>query len=307
MNLTHHLFPDCILTGCDASTRDDLLARQVGAIHAYFTRKGLPCPAPADMLREVVERENQQSTCLGEGIAVPHARLDGLASIGLSVAILPRPVTFINGEPRAVSISILVIAPLENPNLVLKIWGAFIRLLRAPGVKDRLLAAATPEDACAYLRTQNLALELSLTARELMLRPAFTIHPETPIRETTFLMNKHREVATAVVDAQGVLLGEITSDGVFHYGMPEFFTQLQSVSFVRHFNPLEKYFDKEADLTAGDLLSKECARVPPTATLIEVIFQLTVKNHSKVYVVDTAGKLLGVIGRLSVLDRAINF
>lgn len=307
MNLTQYLFPDCILTDCAAGSRAELLSLQVSAIHRHLAGKGMPCPAPEEMLREVTERENQQSTCLGEGIAVPHARMEGLSTIGLSVAVLPRPVSFESGERRDVSISILVIAPVERPNLVLKIWGAFIRLLRTPGVRDQLAAARTPQEACTLLRGHNLALEISLTARDMMIRPPFQVRPETPLRQVCFLMNKHHEVATAVVDEGGQLLGEITSDRIFQYGMPEFFTQLQSVSFVRHFNPLEKYFEEEASLTAATLMTDGFATVRPEATLIEVIFLITVKNHTKVYVTDASGKLLGVIGRLTVLDRAINF
>ena len=307
MNLTQYLFPDCILTDCAAGSRAELLSLQVSAIHRHLAGKGMPCPAPEEMLREVTERENQQSTCLGEGIAVPHARMEGLSTIGLSVAVLPRPVSFESGERRDVSISILVIAPVERPNLVLKIWGAFIRLLRTQGVRDQLAAARTPQEACTLLRGHNLALEISLTARDMMIRPPFQVRPDTPLRQVCFLMNKHHEVATAVVDEGGQLLGEITSDRIFQYGMPEFFTQLQSVSFVRHFNPLEKYFEEEASLTAATLMTDGFATVRPEATLIEVIFLITVKNHTKVYVTDASGKLLGVIGRLTVLDRAINF
>ena len=307
MNLTQYLCPDCILTGCAAGSRDELLSLQIAAIHRHLTGQALPCPAPEDMLREVSSRENQQSTCLGEGIAVPHARMEGLSTIGLSVAVLARRVPFNGDERHEVDVSIMVIAPVEQPNLVLKIWGAFIRLLRTPGVRDQLAAARTPQEACDLLRAQNLALEISLTARDLMIRPPFRVHPETPLRQVCFLMNKHREVATAVVDESGRLLGEITSDRIFQYGMPEFFTQLQSVSFVRHFNPLEKYFAEESSLTAAALMTGGFAAVRPEATLIEVIFLITVKNHTKVYVTDPAGKLLGVIGRLTVLDRAINF
>ena len=109
-----------------------------------------------------------------------------------------------------------------------------------------------------------------------------------------------------VLDEAGNLVGEITSDLLFQYGMPDFFKQLQSVSFVKNFNPLEKFFANQAEMTAADLMTNDYAVVECQNTLIEVIFLLTVKQHAKVYVTD-AGKLVGVIGRLAVLDRAINF
>ena len=53
-------------------------------------------------------------------------------------------------------------------------------------------------------------------------------------------------------------------------------------------------------------MSQDYAWVPPDGTLIEIIYQLTVKKRTKVYVIDQ-GKLVGVIGRMNVLDRAVNF
>ncbi|MFO1530972.1 MAG: PTS sugar transporter subunit IIA [Kiritimatiellia bacterium] len=70
------------------------------------------------------------------GLAVPHARMDNLSTLGLSVAVLPTPVAFDGVEEKDVTLSVLVLAPLHDPNLVLKIWGAFIRLFRSPGFKE---------------------------------------------------------------------------------------------------------------------------------------------------------------------------
>jgi hypothetical protein len=54
-------------------------------------------------------------------------------------------------------------------------------------------------------------------------------------------------------------------------------------------------------------MSTDVAALPPSATLIEVIFQLSVKKRLKVFITKPDGTLMGVIDRLAVLDRAINF
>jgi len=156
------------------------------------------------------------------------------------------------------------------------------------------------------MQQQDLNLEFTLTAADIMKSPFFKVHPGDPLPRITHNMAHFREPATAVVDEEGNMVGEITSDIVFQFGMPDFFKQLKSVSFVRNFNPLEKYFAVETDKVAADLMSQDYASVPPSGTLIEIIFQLTVKKRTKVYVVDQ-GKLVGVIGRMNVLDRAVNF
>ncbi|MFO1523272.1 MAG: PTS sugar transporter subunit IIA [Kiritimatiellia bacterium] len=150
MNLAHHLFPECILTGFAASSRDELLARQVDLVHARLRSKGIPSPPPGEMLQSVLARENLQSTCLGEGLAVPHARMDNLSTLGLSVAVLPTPVAFDGAEEKDVTLSVLVLAPLHDPNLVLKIWGAFIRLFRSPGFKESAARGPDPRGSLRH-------------------------------------------------------------------------------------------------------------------------------------------------------------
>jgi PTS system nitrogen regulatory IIA component len=306
MNLLHHLPPSCIWTDLEPENREDLLRRQAEGVCARLAGYGPGTPGVDQVLDAIREREHAQGPQIAEGVAIPHLRLEGLPALGLGLALLRRPLTFAEDLPPA-RISLLVLAPAEQPHLVLKIWGAFMRLFADEGLRAALLEAKTPEAALDLLRERRVTLDLSVTARELMVPPYFTIHPSTPVREVTRLMHRHREPAVAVVDENGVLVGEINGDDLFQYGMPEFFRQLQSVSFVRHFNPLERYFQEEARLAARDVLSTDLSAVPPEATLIEVIYELSVRHRTKVYVVDAERRLLGVIGRLSVIERAINF
>jgi CBS domain-containing protein len=56
-------------------------------------------------------------------------------------------------------------------------------------------------------------------------------------------------------------------------------------------------------LTVADVMTLPDAIVPPDATILEVVFLLSVKGHPKVYVVDDDRRLLGVIDRIRVLAR----
>ncbi|HQL95728.1 MAG TPA: CBS domain-containing protein, partial [Candidatus Hydrogenedentes bacterium] len=129
--------------------------------------------------------------------------------------------------------------------------------------------------------------------------------PETPLKEVTRIMNQHMLESVSVTDADGTLLGQITCDQLFKLGMPDFFTQLKSVSFIREFDPFEKYFQKETGALARDVMTADMATLPEEATLLEVVFELAVRRHPKIYVV-RAGKRVGVIDRSLVLDRVIN-
>lgn len=307
MNLLKFIDPACILTGVKAAGIEDLLSQQSAAIHRQLPATLQKEHTQASLLEMLLERENQQSTGLGNGILVPHARVSEFNHIGLSIAVLAEPMPYKCIDDQPVQLSCMVIAPAETPNIVIKIWSTLARLLNDPAVHQYFLHAPDAETIYAYLKNYDLNLELSITASDIMVKPRTTLQPDTSLQETTHRMFRFKEACLGVVDAEGKLIGQVTTDDVFQYGMPEFFTQLQSVSFVRNFNPLDKYFQNENNMTAAELMNPEVATLPPTATLIEVIFLLSVKKHLKVFVVNAGGTLLGVIDRLSVLDRAINF
>jgi len=111
--------------------------------------------------------------------------------------------------------------------------------------------------------------------------------------------------AISVVDRDETLLGQITCDDLFCFGLPDFFGQLKSVSFIRDYDPFEKYFKGDALRQAKDVMSTDYAALPETGTLLEIVFELAIRRHPKVYVVRD-GKRIGVIDRNRVLDKVIN-
>lgn len=307
MNLLKFILRDCILTGVEADGVGDLLRKQAEAIYRHTPDRYLEGHSLDELVEMLLERENKQSTGLGNGIMVPHARVPDFNHLGLSIAVLKDSMDYETIDGKPVRLSCMVIAPSETPNIVIKIWSTLTRLLNDPAVHSYFLHAEDADTIYQYLQTHDLNLDLSITASDIMMKPRVRLSPETTLQDVTYQMFKHKEACLAVLDNEGCMVGHITTDLVFEYGMPEFFRQLQSVSFVRNYNPLEKYFQHETKLHAKDIMRTNHVTLPPSATLIEVIFQLTVKKHLKVFITAPSGKLLGIIDRLAVLDRAINF
>ena len=144
-----------------------------------------------------------------------------------------------------------------------------------------------------------------LCARDIMREPLVRIYPETPLRDVTRMMLAHNLDAAGVVDHEDCLLGEITCDQLFLLGVPDFFRQLKSVSFISEFNPFERYFEQESNKTAGTVMSSRFCALPPQASVLEVVFEMAVHHHTKVHVVAN-GKRVGVIDRILVLDKILN-
>lgn len=97
------------------------------------------------LAQAVLKRESLASTGLGDGIAIPHARLAGLAR---SAAVFARSAGLdfgcLDGKPA--QILFLVVTPPHDEGAHVRVLAKISRLLSSEYLKERLLRAKTPEE-----------------------------------------------------------------------------------------------------------------------------------------------------------------
>jgi len=306
MDLIHHISPGQILTRCRPKDKWDLMARMLDGIAASSDFRAHSHISRAAAWKGLVAREQQQSTGIGQGFALPHARLEGFKGLGLALAFLAEDLDFAALDGKPIRMACMVLTPTSDPTLALKIYSRVGGLLADPATAGFLLGAESPDEAYRFLSEKKLQLEVVLTCKDIMRPPYFKVQRDTRLPELTRLMLQHREEATAVVEPDDTIVGEITCDALFQYGLPDFFNQLKSVSFISRFDPFEKYFEVEGNAVARDVMTPSPPTLPESATLLELVFALTVQKRPKVYVARD-GRLVGVIDRGTVLDRVVNF
>jgi PTS system nitrogen regulatory IIA component len=96
----------------------------------------------------LLQRERLGSTGIGEGIAIPHGKLPGLDRLFGLAARLEKPIDFdaLDGQP--VDILFLLLAPEDAGADHLKALSRIARVLRQPGLVDRV--RATRDAAALY-------------------------------------------------------------------------------------------------------------------------------------------------------------
>jgi nitrogen PTS system EIIA component len=99
-----------------------------------------------EVLGAVREREAGGSTGIGFGVAIPHARTARVPQLSLVCGVSPAPVPFdsIDGEP--VRLFFLIVGPQSSAGEHVKVLGRIARLVRQDHIRQRLVAAATPDD-----------------------------------------------------------------------------------------------------------------------------------------------------------------
>ena len=96
------------------------------------------------VLAALVQREKLGTTGIGEGVAVPHARLAGLPGLLGFFVRLAKPVDYDSLDEAPVDLVFLIVAPEDENAEQLKALAKIARLLRDPTLTARLRREGDP-------------------------------------------------------------------------------------------------------------------------------------------------------------------
>jgi mannitol/fructose-specific phosphotransferase system IIA component (Ntr-type) len=149
--------------GLGALTRPDLIFPDLPATDAQGVLRALAGRVAAqglvkngeELFQRLWEREQLGSTGIGQGVAIPHCKLKGLARGVVAVGLVPEGVGFgaVDGQP--VKVFFLVVSPAEVPAEHLQILAAISRWIRADRHAARLLALRDPAAVYDLLRDEG--------------------------------------------------------------------------------------------------------------------------------------------------------
>ncbi|MGB7285865.1 MAG: PTS IIA-like nitrogen regulatory protein PtsN [Salaquimonas sp.] len=98
-----------------------------------------------EIFQTLLEREKLGSTGVGNGIAIPHGKLPGLSKITGLVAFLDKPIDFDAMDDQPVDVVFLLLAPETGGADHLKALARVARVLREPGMLQKLRDANDPQ------------------------------------------------------------------------------------------------------------------------------------------------------------------
>ncbi len=99
----------------------------------------------------VLAREAVMSTGIGNGVAIPHVRIDGVSEPVIALGLSPSGVEFdaIDGDP--VRILVLFAMPRSANEAYLRALARTMLTLKTPGLIEQLLACTAPEQVVQLL------------------------------------------------------------------------------------------------------------------------------------------------------------
>jgi nitrogen PTS system EIIA component len=257
------------------------------------------------IIKALMEREEEQTTALGEGFAFPHARIEGLKKSYTLLAISKSGIDYSSLDKQPTYFFILNLVSDLQPNILLKTRAAISRFLSSKNTRKAILECNNIDEIWSHIEKSNIEISYDITARDIMQPQSFWISPDTFLKDAARKLHKHHIDSLPVLDQNNLLLGVISCHELFSYSMPDFFFNLHKISFIKHMDPFEKYFKVDKKISISTLMKTEnLPIIHPNATLMEIIFSMTVNHKSLLYVVDEQ-KLLGVLDRHTIIDKIL--
>ncbi|MDF1665667.1 MAG: PTS sugar transporter subunit IIA [Planctomycetota bacterium] len=132
-------------------TRNTLLSFLLEAVEVDLDEDEKGCFSRESALQALLNRERKSSTIVGEGIALPHARLACLKRTRLSLAVLSRGINFDPGTDQKVRIVALILAPEGDSNEHIHALAEIAARLNRDEIRAELIRATSSEDIATLL------------------------------------------------------------------------------------------------------------------------------------------------------------
>ena len=304
MKLSSYLDSRFIFSNLNAETKEDairqLIEKTAKADEAFRRQK-------RHIEELVLEREQSISTAMGEGLAIPHARVDGYDDIIVVVGILAREISCETAtkEPGTVKVLFLIVAQKTNNQLILQLMAGITKLAGNRELFNKICRETDPDVIYADIRKARIQMKAGITAEDIMETAIVPARLENTLGDIAKRLVVENLVGLPVVDEQGRFLGEITERELIQFGLPKYASVLKNVSFLTSSEPFENYFQHEHSVTVKELYRTDPMTSDKSASIMEISFIMVNKGNTRIYVVED-GRYLGMIVRSDIIKKVLH-
>jgi nitrogen PTS system EIIA component len=285
-----------ILVLPDDLGRDDALRLLIEHLHGAesIARCG-------DHLAAIIARENIESTVVGDGVALPHARLDDIDRPYVGIATSGAGIDFGNAEGR-VHLMMMALIPASQPGLYLQILHALAAVLSDKQAAAKLSVMQSADEIMRFFERDGLALPDYVCAADIMHKNLITLRDNDSLQTAIdcFISKELNEIP--VVDKDGDMIGVVSAGTLLHVCLPEYLTWMNDLSPIINFEPFTNVLRNEKQTWLADILREDYPSVQINEPAISVAATLLKQNAANCYVLD-GKKLKGAITLPNFLNK----
>lgn len=142
MNLLTVLRSESVATGTECTSPEAVLKTIAGLAKKSPILENIE---ESVILQGLIDREELSTTGFGNGIAIPHCRLDGVEDFVVGILAQPQGVDFKAMDEEPVKLFVFIIAPSTKSNIHIKVLSAISQVLNVPEHVEEMLKAPTAE------------------------------------------------------------------------------------------------------------------------------------------------------------------
>ncbi|MFK7960156.1 MAG: PTS sugar transporter subunit IIA [Phycisphaerales bacterium] len=150
MKILDILRPEAIKVPLEASDKRSAIHEMV----ELLASAGL-IDRPADVEQAVWEREQQRTTGIGEGLAIPHGKTTGLDRLVMAIGRPTDPIDFQSMDRKPVQLIVLLISPNDRTHDHIQALGKISRMMSDATFRRTAYAAETSEELFTLLRDRD--------------------------------------------------------------------------------------------------------------------------------------------------------
>ena len=143
MTLLEALDKNLIKVPLSSADGSDVIDELVGL---FAKERNLSAAEEKAIANAVKEREALGSTAMENGIAIPHARIEGLDRSAVVIGVSRLPVAFGSADGSGTKVFFLVLAPKDNPSEHIQILSSIAKAASSQLFVRMLLSSKTKDD-----------------------------------------------------------------------------------------------------------------------------------------------------------------
>jgi len=300
MKLANLLDPRLVLLDQDVSSIDEAIVAGVAA----FSAGNLRSLGRDEVLARVRERQALGGTVFPTGIAIPHARLPGFDDIVIAAVRPLVPIVEPDGEGTPVRLVWVVLTAQTASSTYLKVLANLAAMSKDGAAMDALMAVETGYKFVEAVEAGGYVVEKGLHVSDIMTREVVSIREDASLRELTDRMFANKLRYLPVVDAAGLLVGEVGVLDLIAAGIPDYVYRVGSLKFLDEFEPMAELLKNEDKIAVGAIMKPPVRSIAPDSSVLAVAFEMT-RSKKRHYPVVEDGRVVGVISSMDILSRVL--
>lgn len=242
-------------------------------------------------MRGVMEVMEKGDIQIGTGLAIPHARLENISQLRIAVATSESGISF--GDKSA-NLIILILIPTDMPGAYMQTLQGIAKVFEKEDSVRRVVSLNSPLAVWQYFDAGGHRLPDYLQAKHIMTEVAVALNENDSLAKAIDLFLDNNASELPVLDAEGELVGVVTTSELVKVCMPEYLMWMEDMTPFLNFEPFAEVIRRESSTWLFDIMITDYAKVEEDSPAILAMKEIGRKQTDYAYVLRER-KLVGVI------------